>query len=165
MLKEEMITNALKSGLKNEKLDSYIYASDLRASNIWVWIGMFIFIVLAVIIIDGDMSIWLCALVGGIIGGYTGYNQPTYIGITNKGNLLICKVKLDNKTPRFIHKFPIKELTNLKHKLNEKSGKNIISFEYNNKKYEYIYYRKVLNKNLSNQCTNVEILNNALNNK
>ena len=96
MLKEEVVVLSLEDKLDGEKLKSYVYGSDLKANTIWVWLILFIFIFVTVMLLKNDIAIWLCALCGAIIGGFTGYNQPTYLGITNKGNLIVSKFKLDN---------------------------------------------------------------------
>ena len=162
MLKEENIIEALSKDLKGEKLVAHLYASDLKANSVWIWVMLFIFIMLVVLFVKNDIAIILCALVGGIIGGYSGYNQPTYLGVTSAGNLLICKVKLDNKTPRFTLKLPIKSLSDVQIKTADKNGKNILHFKYNNKEFEYIYFRKVANKNLNSQSENVDKFNKVI---
>ena len=162
MLKEEVVVLSLEDKLDGEKLKSYVYGSDLKANTIWVWLILFIFIFVTVMLLKNDIAIWLCALCGAIIGGFTGYNQPTYLGITNKGNLIVSKFKLDNKTPRFVTLIKLSDLEDVKLISNSKSGKNILRFKYNGKKHEYLYLRNVKSKYLKNQAKNVDIFNNSI---
>lgn len=162
MLKEEVVVLSLEDKLDGEKLKSHVYGSDLKANTIWVWLILFIFIFVTVMLLKNDIAIWLCALCGAIIGGFTGYNQPTYLGITNKGNLIVSKFKLDNKTPRFVTLIKLSDLEDVKLISNSKSGKNILRFKYNGKKHEYLYLRNVKSKYLKNQAKNVDIFNNNI---
>ncbi len=162
MLKEEVVVLSLEDKLDGEKLKSHVYGSDLKANTIWVWLILFIFIFVTVMLLKNDIAIWLCALCGAIIGGFTGYNQPTYLGITNKGNLIVSKFKLDNKTPRFVTLIKLSDLEDVKLISNSKSGKNILRFKYNGKKHEYLYLRNVKSKYLKNQAKNVDIFNNSI---
>ena len=162
MLKEEVVVLSLEDKLDGEKLKSHVYGSDLKANTIWIWLILFIFIFVTVMLLKNDIAIWLCALCGAIIGGFTGYNQPTYLGITNKGNLIVSKFKLDNKTPRFVTLIKLSDLEDVKLISNSKSGKNILRFKYNGKKHEYLYLRNVKSKYLKNQAKNVDIFNNSI---
>ncbi len=162
MLKEEVVVLSLEDKLDGEKLKSHVYGSDLKANTIWVWLILFIFIFVTVMLLKNDIAIWLCALCGAIIGGFTGYNQPTYLGITNKGNLIVSKFKLDNKTPRFVTLIKLSDLEDVKLISNSKSGKNILRFKYNGKKHEYLYLRNVKSKYLKNQAKNVDVFNNSI---
>lgn len=162
MLKEEVVVLSLEDKLDGEKLKSHVYGSDLKANTIWVWLILFIFIFVTVMLLKNDIAIWLCALCGAIIGGFTGYNQPTYLGITNKDNLIVSKFKLDNKTPRFVTLIKLSDLEDVKLISNSKSGKNILRFKYNGKKHEYLYLRNVKSKYLKNQAKNVDIFNNSI---
>ena len=162
MLKEEVIVLALENNLDGQKLKSHVYGSDLKANTIWIWLFLFIFIFAAVMFLKNDIAIWLCALCGAVIGGYTGYNQPTYLATTNKGYLVISKFRLDNKTPRFVKKMKLTDLEGINIISNSKTGKNILRFKYNGKKHEYLYLRNVKNKYLKNQAQNVDNFNKTL---
>lgn len=162
MLKEEVVVLALENKLNGEKLKSHVYSSDLKANTIWIWLFLFVFIFITVMLLKNDIAIWVCALCGAIIGGYTGYNQPTYLGITNKGNLLISKFKLDNKTPRFVSLIKLNDLKDVDLISNSKNGKNILRFKYNGKKYEFLYLRNVKSKYLKNQAKNVDNFNSSI---
>ena len=159
MIKDSIVVKSLEDKLNGEKVKCYVYGSDLKVNAIWVWLVLFIFIILVTMFLKNDVAIWICALFGALVGGYTGYNQPTYLAITNRGNLVLSKFKLDNKTPRFVRVMNLDNLNNVDLITNHKSGKNILRFAYKGKRHEYLYMSNIKSKYIKDQKTNATIFN------
>lgn len=155
-LTEEQIVENLEK-LNEGKLTTYLFG--IKNHNIIWSILLFISIICVeciILIKYPELDLFMCVVTGGLLGAYFGGNQNLYIGSTTK-KLLFVETKWSSfefKKGLVIEKKDIKEIKQRRSIL----GYHKVFIKYQKKektkKISYLFYNRVLNKNLISQEDN-----------